>query len=342
MTRDDVIATQRDGVPSTVDPKDLAVPRDTDLPVFAGPLETSRDRLPIIPTARRGGAAESSSSDRHSIATEPAEVSGKAPAGAELPAKVLQVRALSKTYIQRRVLSWKAITITALNNTELTVQPDSTLGLVGESGSGKSTLAKCMALLERPDSGEIWFDGRNLLSLRTSELRRARRQIQIVFQDPVRALNPRFSAVELVAEPLEILRWDTHEARRRRALDLMEEVGLSRHWGNRPALDFSGGQRQRLAIARALALEPRILVLDEALSALDLPLQKQIMNLLLDLQVLHGFSCVLISHDLGLVARVADRVAVMHQGSIVEQGKVRDLFAAPQHTATKALLESAR
>ena len=251
----------------------------------------------------------------------------------------LQVRALSKTYVQRRTPLLKAISINALSNIELTLQVDCTLGLVGESGSGKSTLGRCMALLERPDSGEIWLDGKNLLSLKSSELRRARRSIQIIFQDPARALNPRFSAVELVAEPLEILRWDTYEARRRRALDLMEEVGLSRQWGNRLALEFSGGQRQRLAIARALAVEPRILVLDEALSALDPPLQVQIMNLLVDLQVLHGFSYVLISHDLRLIWRAVDEVAVMHQGTIVERGKVRDVFAAPGHTATQMLLE---
>jgi ABC-type glutathione transport system ATPase component len=249
-----------------------------------------------------------------------------------------QVRALSKTYVQRRTLSRRSIAIGALTHVDLTVHADCTLGLVGESGSGKSTLARCMALLEHPDSGEIWLDGQNLLGLKTPELRRARRKIQVIFQDPARALNPRFSAVELVAEPLEILKWETDEARRRRALDLMEEVGLSRQWGSRLALEFSGGQRQRLAIARALALEPRILVLDEALSALDLPLQLQIMNLLLDLQVQHGFSYVLISHDLRLVGRVVDEVAVMHRGSIVEQGKVPDLFAAPKHTATKALL----
>jgi len=252
----------------------------------------------------------------------------------------LQVRALSKAYVQRRTLSGKTISIEALRNVELTLQVDCTLGLVGESGSGKSTLARCMSLLERPDSGEIWLDGKNLLSLKTSELRCARRRIQIIFQDPARALNPRFSAVELVAEPLEVLRWNTAEARRRRALDLMEEVGLSRQWENRLALEFSGGQRQRLAIARALALEPRILVLDEALSALDPPLQAQITKLLLDLKVLHGFSYVLISHDLRLVERAVDEVAVMHQGTIVERDKVREVFAAPRHTATQALLES--
>jgi ABC-type glutathione transport system ATPase component len=253
--------------------------------------------------------------------------SGQTQARTTPPVPVLHVRALSKTYVQRRALSRKTITIKALSRIDLTVQASYTLGLVGESGSGKSTLARCVALLEQPDSGEILLDGKDLLSLKTSELRRARQQIQLIFQDPARALNPQFPAVELVAEPLEILRWDTEEARRRRALDLMEEVGLSRRWGNRLALEFSGGQRQRLAIARALALEPRILVLDEALSALDLPLQDQIMNLLLNLQVLHGLSYVFISHDLRLVGRVADEVAVIDEGRIVEQGKVGDLFA---------------
>jgi peptide/nickel transport system ATP-binding protein len=259
---------------------------------------------------------------------------------AEDARSTLQVRALSKTYFQRRTFSRKTITIRALTQVDLTVRADCTLAVVGESGSGKSTLARCMALLEDPDSGEIRFEGKNLLSLKNLELRLARRKIQLIFQDPARALNPRFSAVELVAEPLEILRWDTDEARRCRALDLMEEVGLSRQWGSRLALEFSGGQRQRLAIARALALEPRILVLDEGLSALDPPLQVQIMNLLLDLQVLHGFSYVLISHDLRLVGSAVDEVVVMHQGSIVERGKVREVFAAPQHSATQALLES--
>jgi ABC-type glutathione transport system ATPase component len=263
-----------------------------------------------------------------------------AAAGATPPATALQVRGLNKTYVQRHGLSRKVIPIRALTNIDLNLEVDCTLGLVGESGSGKSTLAKCLALLIRPDSGEIWFDGKNLLNLKASDLRHVRRNIQVIFQDPARALNPRFSAVELVSEPLEILKWETDEARRRRALDLMEEVGLSRRWGSRLALEFSGGQRQRLAIARALALEPRILVLDEALSALDLPLRFQIMTLLLDLQTLHGFSCVLISHDLRLVGRAVDEIAVMHQGAIVERGKVSDLFANPKRAVTQALLKT--
>ena len=310
MTTEDVRAIKGGAAPSPAGLQERATGGDIGLPIFPRP--------------------------------RPDEASRQAPAGATPPAIALQVRALSKTYVQRRTLSRKTITIKALSNIDLTLQVDCTLGLVGESGSGKSTLARCMALLEQPDSGEIWLDGKNLLSFEASELRRARRKVQVIFQDPARALNPRFSAVELVAEPLEILRWATHEARQRRALDLMEEVGLSRQWGDRLALEFSGGQRQRLAIARALALEPRVLVLDEALSALDLPRQVQIINLLLDLQVLHGFSYVLISHDLRLVGRVVDEVAVMHQGSIVEQGRVRDLFVAPKHTATQALLESTR
>ncbi len=259
------------------------------------------------------------------------------------PDTTLHVRALSKTYIQRRLFSRRGVAIKAFDNIELTVRRAGTLGLVGESGSGKSSLARCMALLEPPDSGEIWFENRNLLCLsprRRAELRAARRKIQLIFQDSATALNPRFSAVDLVAEPLEVLGWGTKEARHRRALDLMEEVGLSRQWGNRLALEFSGGQRQRLAIARALALEPGILILDEALSALDLALRVQIVKLLIDLQVARGLSYIFISHDLGLVGELADEVAVLHHGRIVEQGKIQELFAAPQHPATQALLTS--
>jgi ABC-type glutathione transport system ATPase component len=230
---------------------------------------------------------------------------------------VLHVRALTKTYVQRRPFSRKGIIIEAFRDVELTVRVAWTLGLVGESGAGKSSLARCMALLERADSGEIWLEDKNLLRLDLAELRAARRKIQLIFQDSATALNPRFSAVELVAEPLEILRWGTKESRRQRALDLMEEVGLSCRLGKRLALEFSGGQRQRLAIARALALEPRILILDEALSALDLALRVQIVNLLIDLQAARGLSYILISHDLGLVGELADGVAMMDHGRLV-------------------------
>lgn len=250
----------------------------------------------------------------------------------------LRVRALGKTYVQHRPFSWESITIPALRNIDLAVPPRSILGLVGGSGSGKSTLARCIALLERPDCGEIWLENQDLLRLRSSNLRTARRRIQMIFQDPARALNPRLSAVELVAEPLEIMRWGTREDRRRRALDLMEEVGLPRACGSRLALEVSGGQRQRLALARALALEPRILVLDEALSALDLPLRAQILTLLLGLQAARCISYIFISHDFGLVSQLAGEVAVMHQGRIVERGSVPDLLASARHPATQALL----
>jgi ABC-type glutathione transport system ATPase component len=353
MMTEDVRTTESGAPRSPAGLKECGIGGDTGLLISPRPPETSRDSVPIIPRPRRDGAAESSSGGRHSVGMGPPRRDRRGgvsvqtlprprrhEAGATPPTAALQVRALSKTYFQRQTLSRSIVAIPGLTQVDLTLQVGCTLAVVGESGSGKSTLARCMALLEHVDSGEIWLDGKNLLTLKTSELRRARRKIQVIFQDPARALNPRFSAVELVAEPLEILRWETDEARRRRVLDLMEEVGLSRQWGSRRALEFSGGQRQRLAIARALALEPRILILDEALSALDLPLQVQIMKLLLDLQALHGFSYVLISHDLRLVGQVVDEVAVMHQGSVVEQGKVRDLFAAPQHSATQALLES--
>ena len=251
---------------------------------------------------------------------------------------LLEVRNLNKTYVQRRWFSGKRFQVKALDNVSLTIPQGRTFALVGESGSGKSTLAKCLTMLEEPDSGEIYFEGSNLVVMNRQELRRMRPQMQLIFQDAATAFNPRFSAAEIIAEPLVIQRRGSAGERRKRVLELMEQTGLPVDAAGRPASEFSGGQRQRLAIARALALEPSCLVLDEALSGLDLPIQRQIVHLLQELQARASLTYLFISHDLGLMAQIADRVAVMHEGKIVEERAPADLFARPQHAHTQALL----
>jgi len=245
---------------------------------------------------------------------------------------------LTKRYRQARLLSRKKFVIEALIDVSLEISQGSVVGLVGESGSGKSTLASCMALLEKPDSGTIWFAGREISDDR-QELSHLRPKIQMVFQDSAGALNPRFSAVEIIAEPLRVQHRGTETACRARARELMEEVGLSPDWCDRRPLEFSGGQRQRIAIARAIALQPSLLILDESLSGLDLSTQAQMLNLLLDLRAAHSLTYVLISHDLGLIGQVADFIAVMQQGRIVEHAQV---LRNSQHAYTRQLLGSSR
>jgi ABC-type glutathione transport system ATPase component len=253
---------------------------------------------------------------------------------------LLCVRGLSKRYVQRRWFSRETFLIQALDNVDLEIGPCSTFALVGESGAGKSTLARCLARLEEPTSGEIWYKGQNLLSLSDREALQIRRQIQLIFQDPTSALNPRLSAMEIVSEPLAILRHGTWEDRQTRALQLFEQVGLSRRWGNRSPLELSGGQRQRLALARALILEPKLLILDEALAGLDLSTQAQIVNLLLDLQASYSLTYLYISHDLSLVGHIADEVAVIHRGRIIEHAGTAELFCNPRHAYTQDLIAS--
>jgi ABC-type dipeptide/oligopeptide/nickel transport system ATPase subunit len=217
-----------------------------------------------------------------------------------------------------------------------------TLGLVGPSGCGKSTLARCLALFETPTSGEIWLDGRNLCGLNRGQRAAMRADIQLIFQEPASSLNPRFTAAQIVTEPLLIRGIGTRETRRQRASELMETVGLPRQAVETPALEFSGGERQRLAIARALALEPKLLILDESFAGLDLSVQAQVASLLLDLQGRRGLTYILIAHDLALVWRLAGEIAVMDHGSIVEHAGVADLLARPQHPLTRELLDAAR
>jgi len=255
---------------------------------------------------------------------------------------LVRAAGLSKSYPQRTPFLQKRFVISALSDVELDIAPASVTALVGESGSGKSTLARCLAMLEKPDRGEIWFDGKELSRVSSSKLAGLRPKIQMVFQDSAGALNPRFTAAQIIAEPLEIQRREDGHRLRSRACELMEEVGLSASWADRRPMEFSGGQRQRLAIARAIALKPDFLILDESLSGLDLSTQAQILNLLLDLQISHSLTYLLISHDLGLIGQVADFVAVMHQGRVVERGRRQDVFPNPQHPHTRQLLGSVR
>lgn len=250
---------------------------------------------------------------------------------------LLAVEALVMRYVSRRLGGTRA-GVTALNGVSFSVAAGATLALAGASGSGKSTVALCLACLERPTRGKIFLDGRELTALAESELRAVRPQIQLVFQDPSGSLNPRLTALEIVTEPFAVQRRFTPVERTERARNLFERVGLSFRMAARTATEFSGGQRQRLAIARALALEPRLLILDEALSALDASVQSHIANLLLDLQQSARLSYVYITHDLAMAARVADQIAVLDRGCIVECGSPGEVLGRPAHAATRALI----
>jgi len=255
---------------------------------------------------------------------------------------VLRVADLVKTYPIRGALGGGGRgTLTAVDGVSLTLRRGQTLGLVGESGSGKSTVAKLLVAVERPTAGTIEVVGKPMHALTGSRLRRARRDIQLVFQDPYTSLDPRLTVADLVAEPLSI--HPELVPRRRRAAriaELLDMVGLASGFADRLPHQLSGGQRQRVGIARALALQPSILVLDEPVSALDMSVQAQIVNLLTDLQDELGLSYVFIAHDLGVVAHVSDEIAVMYLGRIVERGTHDEVFGTPAHPFTMALLSA--
>ena len=254
------------------------------------------------------------------------------------PAPLLSARNLSRRYARRRGLLARREWIAAVSDAGFDVAEGATVGIVGGSGSGKSTLVRCAALLERPDAGEVLWCGR---AVADAAMRAAfRRGAQLVFQDSATAFNPRFTALDIITEPLLVQNIGTPAERGERARELMRDVGLSPGWAGRRPAQFSGGQRQRLAIARALALEPRLIFLDEALSGLDLSTQAQIANLLLDLQQQRRLAYVLVSHDIALVARLADHLLVMHEGRIVEQGAAAAVLDHPQHDAARRLVST--
>jgi oligopeptide/dipeptide ABC transporter ATP-binding protein len=229
----------------------------------------------------------------------------------------------------------------ALRGVGFCIAAGETLGLVGESGSGKTTVGRIVARLLEPDAGTIEFDGTDWLSLRGAELRRRRRDLQIVFQDPLSSLNPRMRAGDQIGEPLRVQALARGRELRGRVAELLEEVGLPPSLASRFPSELSGGQRQRIAIARALATRPRLVVCDEPVSALDVSIAAQIVNLLLDLRERVGLSYLFISHDVAVVARVADRIAVFYLGRIVEEGPSRELTTRPLHPYTAALVSAA-
>jgi ABC-type oligopeptide transport system ATPase subunit len=253
---------------------------------------------------------------------------------------LLEVSHLCKDFpIRKRVLSRGASeTFRAVDDVSFAIAPGETLGLVGESGSGKSTTAYAILQLVKPTSGSVRFEGAELTELSPSELRPMRREMQIIFQDPYSSLDPRLTVEEIVAEPLEVHAVGARASRRTRVEELLEVVGMDPTHARRYPHEFSGGQRQRIGIARALALEPKLLICDEPVSALDVSIRAQILNLLNDLQASLGLTYLFVAHDLAVVRAMSDRIAVMSRGRIVESGFADQVYDDPQHPYTKALL----
>ncbi|HLG55784.1 MAG TPA: ATP-binding cassette domain-containing protein [Vicinamibacterales bacterium] len=253
---------------------------------------------------------------------------------------LLDVRHLTKHFVRRQGLFRAPTLVKAVDDVSFSIDEGEMFGLVGESGSGKSTTGRCILRLIEPTTGEVFFREENVLSFSTARMRLARRHMQIVFQDPYSSLNPRMRAGDIVEEPLIIHGLGRKEERRARVAELFQLVGLETGHLRRYPHEFSGGQRQRIGIARALALNPALIVADEAVSALDVSIQAQVIELLLDLQARLKLTYLFIAHDLRLVEHVCSRVAVMYLGKIVELAETQALFARPAHPYTRALLSA--
>jgi ABC-type oligopeptide transport system ATPase subunit len=251
--------------------------------------------------------------------------------------ELLRVEGLQKRF-STGALPWQRHHVIALNHVSISVDRGRTLGLVGESGSGKSTLGRCILGMVRPDDGAVLFDGADALRLEGRALVDFRRRVQPVFQDPYGSLDPRWPIGRSVRESLDCFRIGTPANRDRRVLDLFARVGLDRTLVDRLPASLSGGQRQRVGIAAALASEPELIIADEPVSALDMSVQAQILNLFMDLQQDLGVASLFITHDLGVVQHVSDRVAVMHHGALVEIGDTDRVMRQPAHAYTQALI----
>ncbi|HYF48396.1 MAG TPA: ABC transporter ATP-binding protein [Planctomycetota bacterium] len=263
-------------------------------------------------------------------------------AAASTAGPLLEVKNLTKHFpIRRGLLSGIAGYVKAVTNVSFSIKAGETLGLVGESGCGKTTIGRTILRLIEPTSGEIWYRGQNMALLSQRELRPHRREMQIIFQDPYSSLNPRMTVEQIIAEGM-VVHGIGGNARERRLLvqDLLRRVGLAPQSLERYPHEFSGGQRQRIGIARALAVNPSFIVCDEAVSALDVSVQAQIINLLMDLQQERGISYLFIAHDLSVVEHISTRVAVMYLGHIVELADTKDLYSNPKHPYTRALLSA--
>jgi len=273
-------------------------------------------------------------------ATQPVEIISPE---ADNSVPLLEVRNLVKYFpLTRGILFKKKIgDVKAVDGVSFTLRAGETLGLVGESGCGKSTTARTILGLEKATSGEVIFEGRNIVGLGKEEMREIRRDMQVVFQDPYSSLNPRMTVASIVAEP-----WRIHDdlvpknKQRSQVLELLELVGLNPNHANRFPHQFSGGQRQRIGVARALALQPKLIVADEPVSALDVSVQAQVVNLLEDLQAEMGIAYLFIAHDLSVVRQICDRTAVMYLGKIVEMGEELDVYQNNRHPYTSALLSA--
>lgn len=254
---------------------------------------------------------------------------------------LLEVDGLVKHFVAERSLFGRALAhVKAVDGVSFTLEAGKTLALVGESGCGKSTVSRLVLRLIEPDAGKVRFGGRDLLSLDADAFRKFRREAQIIFQDPYASLNPRMTVGQILTEPLALHDLVPPAQRRERVAELLRLVGLEPRLARRYPHEFSGGQRQRIAIARALAVEPKLIICDEPVSALDVSIRSQILNLLRELQDRLGLAYIFVSHDLAVVKHIADRVAVMNLGQIVETAEADALFAAPRHPYSRALLSA--
>jgi oligopeptide transport system ATP-binding protein len=257
-------------------------------------------------------------------------------------ADFIKVENLTKHFpITRGIVFQRQVgAVQAVDKVSFTIRRGETLGLVGESGCGKSTTGRTILQLYKPTSGKVLYDGQDLAELKEDQMRRHRRDLQIIFQDPYASLNPRMTVGSIIAEPLEVHRIGTPKERRERVKDLLNLVGLNPYFINRYPHEFSGGQRQRIGVARALALQPSFIVCDEPIAALDVSIQAQVVNLLEELQDKFGLTYLFIAHDLSMVRHIADRTAVMYLGKIVELAERDELYGNPQHPYARALLSA--